>query len=46
MEPKGYSIELSTFIKYGLTEVKKSSIVDVGLGSKYASVNITLHFFT
>ena len=43
MEPKGNSIELSTFIKYGLTEVTKSSIVDIQLGSKYASVNITLH---
>ena len=36
MEPKGNSIELSQFLKYGLTEVKR-------LGSKYASVNITLH---
>ena len=24
MEPKGNSIELSTFLKYGLTEVKKA----------------------
>ena len=43
MEPKGNLIELSTFLKYGLTEVKKSFIVDVRLGSKYASVGITLH---
>ena len=41
MEPKGNSIELSTFLKYGLNI--KSSIVDVQLCSKYASVNITLH---
>ena len=46
MEPKGNSIKLSTFVKYGLTEVKKSSNVDVRLGSKYASVNITLQGFT
>ena len=46
MEPKGNSIE-SMFLKYGLTKVKKkSSIVDVRLGSKYASVNITLQGFT
>ena len=45
MEPKGNSIKLSTFLKYGLAEVKKSSIVDVWLGSKYASVNITLQGF-
>ena len=25
MEPKGNSIELSPFLKYGLTEVKKAS---------------------
>ena len=25
MEPKGNSIELSSFLKYGLTEVKKAS---------------------
>ena len=43
MEPKGNSIELSMFLKYGLMKVKKSFIVDVWLGSKYASVNITLH---
>ena len=42
MELQGTSIELSTFLKYGLTEVKKTSIVDVRLGSKYASMNITL----
>ena len=48
METKGNSIELSTLLKNGLTEVKKNSIADVSLGSKYASVNITLHlaFFT
>ena len=40
MEPKGNSIKLSTFLKYGLTEVKRCSIVNVWLGSKYASVNI------
>ena len=34
MEPNGNSIKLSTFVKYDLTEVKKSSIVDVRLGSK------------
>ena len=28
MEPKGNLIELSTFLKYGLTKVKKSSIVE------------------
>ena len=42
MEPKSNSIKLSMFLKYGLTD-EKSSIVDVWLGSKYASVNITLH---
>ena len=36
-------IELQTFLKYGFTEVKKSSIVDVQLGSKYASVSMTFH---
>ena len=40
---QGNSIKLSTFLKYGLTKVKKSSIIDVRLDSKYASVNITLH---
>ena len=45
MEPKDNLIELSTFIKYGLTEVKKSSTIDVQLGSKYASVNITSQGF-
>ena len=43
MEPKGNPIELSAFFKYGLTKVKKSFINDIQLGSKYASVNITLH---
>ena len=43
MEPKDNLIELSTFSKYGLTKVKKSSIVDVWFGSNYVSVNITLH---
>ena len=37
MEPKGNSIVLSTFLKYGLTEVKK--VVNIRLSSKYASVN-------
>ena len=41
-EPKSNLIKLSTFLKYGLTKVKKSSIEDVRLGSKYSSVNITL----
>ena len=40
------SIKLSTFLKYSLTQVKKNSIVDVWLGSKYASVNIILQGFT
>ena len=40
MEPKSNSIKLSLFLKYGLTD-EKSSIVDVWLGSKYASVNKT-----
>ena len=43
MEPKDNLIELSTFLKYGLTKVKKSSIVGVRVGSKYASVNMALH---
>ena len=43
MEPKGNSIKLSIFLKYGLTKVKKSSVKDVQLGSKYASVSTTLH---
>ena len=44
MELKGNSIELSTFLKYGLTEVKKAAfIVHIQLGSKYASVSVTLH---
>ena len=46
MKPKGSSIKLSTLLRYGLTEVKNTSIVDVWLGSKYASVNITLQGFT
>ena len=41
MEPKSNSIKLSMFLKYGLTD-EKSSIADVWLGSKYASVNKTL----
>ena len=40
MESKSSSIKVSTFLKYGLTEV------DVRLGSKYASVNIALQGFT
>ena len=43
MEPKGNSVELKTFLKYSSAKVKKISTVDVWLGSKYASVNITLH---
>ena len=39
-------IELRTFLKHGLTKIKKISIVDIQLGSKYASVNITLQSFT
>ena len=35
-------IELSTLLKYGLTEEKKL-IADVLLGSENASVNKTLH---
>ena len=46
MEPKGSSIKLSTFLKYGLTKVKNTFIIDVWLGSKYASVNITFQGFT
>ena len=46
MEPKGNWIELITFLKYGLTKVKKSFIVNVRLGSKHASVNIALQGFT
>ena len=42
MEPKSNSIELSTFLKHCLTEVKKP-LVDVRLGSKYASLSITLN---
>ena len=40
MEPKGNWIKLSTFLKYGLIEEKKSSIVDIQFSSKYASVSI------
>ena len=40
MEPKGNLIELSTFLKYGLT-----FIIDVRLGSKYAFVKRTLQGF-
>ena len=43
MEPKGNSIELSTFFKISLNRSKKSYIVDVRLDSKYASMNIALH---
>ena len=43
VESKGNSIELSMLLKYGLTKVRKSSIIDIQLGSKYASVSITLH---
>ena len=39
MEPKGNLIELSMFLKYGLTEVKKT-IINVRLSSKNV---ITLH---
>ena len=42
MQPKGNLIELSTFLKC-FNQSEKSSIVDVSLGSKYPSVNITLH---
>ena len=42
MEPKSNSIELSTFLKHCLTEVKKP-LADVRLGSKYASLSITLN---
>ena len=42
MEPKENSIELSIF-KIQFNRSQKSSIADVWLGSKYASVNITLH---
>ena len=43
METRGNSIEFSTFLKYGFAEVKKNSIADIRLGSKYASVDITLN---
>ena len=43
MKLKGNLIKLSTFLKYGLPKVKKSYTVHVQLGSKYASVSITLH---
>ena len=43
MEVNGNLIKLSTFLKYALTKVKKSSIADVWLGSKYVSVSRTLH---
>ena len=43
MKLKGNLIKLSTFLKYDLPKVKKSYTVHVQLGSKYASVSITLH---
>ena len=43
MEPKGNLIELSTIFKTWLKRSEKSSIIDVRLGSKYASVSIPLH---
>ena len=41
MEPEGNSIGLSSF-KIWFKRSDKSSIADVQLGSKYASVNTTL----
>ena len=46
MDPKGNSMELGTFLKNGLTKVKKNSIVEVQRGSKHVYVNITLQVFT
>ena len=43
MKLKGNLIKLSTFLKHDLPKVKKSYTVHVQLGSKYASVSITLH---
>ena len=42
MEPNGNSIKLSTFLTQ-LNQSEKSSMVDVRLGSKYASVNMASH---
>ena len=43
MQLKGNSIELSMFFEICFNQSEKSSIVDVQLGSKYASVKITSH---
>ena len=43
MEPKGNLVELSTFLKYDITEFKKSYIVDVRFGSRCTSMNIPLY---
>ena len=43
MQPKGNLIELSLVFKIWFNWSEKSSIIYVRLGSKYASVSITLH---
>ena len=42
MEPKENLIELSMFKKW-FNRNEKSSVIDIELGSNYASVNIILH---
>ena len=43
MEPKRQFDRIEYVFKIFFNQSEKSSIVDVRLGSKYASVNITLH---
>ena len=43
MEPKRQFDRIEYVFKIWFNRSEKSSIVDVRLGSKYASVNITLH---
>ena len=43
MEPKRQFDQIEYVFKIWFNQSEKSSIVDVRLGSKYASVNITLH---
>ena len=41
MEPKGNSIELSTFLKYGLTNVKKAPLQMFEMLSVSITLNLT-----
>ena len=43
MEPKRQFDQIEYIFKIWFNQSENSSIVDVRLGSKYASMNITLH---